>query len=916
VVSETDKHATVLLDFLIQSQDIHLLIGLPLLKNIEGYYVTLKRLDSSNSPTAVKQTIHPMFEAQSAQLFKEYDPQAISLHELKHSHATYIRNNAPGFLNVIDLTAEKVAEYLSTDPRWTTPLLTTTSSIITSPSIPFEISQWLSKFYTWLSSQPFVDTFFHLPGIQQLYLVPTQLGLRRVGDVTFDNVTPALGKCLRALGICVLDAVAGPTPRKLLVNASVLKKAEDIHLIIDCANNGVSSTGISSTSLGLTCVEWRVLIDHIVRYMTTEELHPDEARKLRSLPIYPILPADSLNAIPTPSPGAIPENKFVYAVTSVEILPVIDACVLLDFRELRSYDILRFLDPKSPPDDRPLTPVQVFELVVQNFGSQTPEIRSSIVRFGAKNEKIIPRDSLEKLLEMPSIVCRDDQARKPEDVVDPTSKIDLAQHVVMCSRLSGSESTFDGYLPRSDSQTDREIVEGFRGLRSSPFKQHLDQALLIKMTSCISRNADQPESIVISKKLFKVLASNPTYADFVRAIPHEDKWIATNSGLRAQHACRDRDADWDIFDDVYAVVDDDITVPHALRGALGWLEEISLDALFSRLDVTLKKAGDFSRVRDVVKRIGSIAGVSDPDLDQLRLLLGDRSWVPTRAGKLVRPEDAVLDHAIDEAGIFEVSFNQAAYPEVIEFLKRMGVRDRYVFLKLNLKMNLKGDRPTTTIILARIREKAPGPLIGDEVTTTMKLLSSLVEDLSPEFKAQVLVPDVDGLMRRVSELYFNDTGISISIPDSPHTQRAIAHFLLPEALARKLGIEPLAKSYSRFSGYMGESFLSSIRSVMRDYTETQTLVEMLANAADAGAKRFIVIVDEMRQSAQISSKLRVFQESAALLVYNDAKFTNRDFEGLCNTGEGSKRDQGDSIGQFGRGALTMFHFTEVCNRYP
>jgi len=91
------------------------------------------------------------------------------------------------------------------------------------------------------------------------------------------------------------------------------------------------------------------------------------------------------------------------------------------------------------------------------------------------------------------------------------------------------------------------------------------------------------------------------------------------------------------------------------------------------------------------------------------------------------------------------------------------------------------------------------------------------------------------------------------------------------------------------------------------------LTEMLANAVDAGAKRFVVVIDNMPQSTShlISSKLGKFQECPAILIYNDSQFTEEDFRGLCETGEGSKKNNVHSIGQFGRGALTMFHLTEV-----
>lgn len=187
----------------------------------------------------------------------------------------------------------------------------------------------------------------------------------------------------------------------------------------------------------------------------------------------------------------------------------------------------------------------------------------------------------------------------------------------------------------------------------------------------------------------------------------------------------------------------------------------------------------------------------------------------------------------------------------------------------------------------------------------------LPTDLPEATKAHLLVPDAQSVLRSSRDLYFNDTGTPSE--HLPENIKPIAHPLVKESLARQLGIEPLAKQLSKFSGYMGEHFVSSIRNVLKDYNETQMLTEMLANAIDAGAKRFVLILDEMPNSTEhlISPNLAMFQECPTLLVYNDAEFKEKDWEGIRRIGEGSKKDEANTIGMFGRGALTMFHVTEV-----
>ncbi|XMA11553.1 hypothetical protein WAI453_004344 [Rhynchosporium graminicola] len=51
-------------------------------------------------------------------------------------------------------------------------------------------------------------------------------------------------------------------------------------------------------------------------------------------------------------------------------------------------------------------------------------------------------------------------------------------------------------------------------------------------------------------------------------------------------------------------------------------------------------------------------------------------------------------------------------------------------------------------------------------------------------------------------------------------------------------------------------------------------------------------------------------QGPSLLCFNNGTFTEKDFNGLKNVGEGSKMLNKRSIGQLGRGSQTMFHFTD------
>ena len=50
--------------------DVQLLVGLPLLKNVDGQYITLRKLALPGSTAAPKQTLHTLLDAWSAPLFR------------------------------------------------------------------------------------------------------------------------------------------------------------------------------------------------------------------------------------------------------------------------------------------------------------------------------------------------------------------------------------------------------------------------------------------------------------------------------------------------------------------------------------------------------------------------------------------------------------------------------------------------------------------------------------------------------------------------------------------------------------------------------------------------------------------------------------------------------------------------------
>ncbi|KAH8668095.1 hypothetical protein BGZ60DRAFT_451451 [Tricladium varicosporioides] len=171
----------------------------------------------------------------------------------------------------------------------------------------------------------------------------------------------------------------------------------------------------------------------------------------------------------------------------------------------------------------------------------------------------------------------------------------------------------------------------------------------------------------------------------------------------------------------------------------------------------------------------------------------------------------------------------------------------------------------------------------------------------------------------ISEVKYHDIGLL-----EPSQEVNLTHPDIPVKTIRKLEIETL--SQIMIKGMLDiediddddefdqrEKVTTRIADTLERYQVDATFKEYLANADDAdGASRISWLLDDRTHASEklLTPELKDFQ-GPALLVYNDGVFSEDDFEGLKNVGEGSKRHKKETIGQFGRGAGTMYHWTDL-----
>lgn len=206
----------------------------------------------------------------------------------------------------------------------------------------------------------------------------------------------------------------------------------------------------------------------------------------------------------------------------------------------------------------------------------------------------------------------------------------------------------------------------------------------------------------------------------------------------------------------------------------------------------------------------------------------------------------------------------------------------------------------------------------DKVTVSLQLLEMLVaKDLHDDEYARILIPDESGCLLPSTQIYFNDIGARAMEIKLPGNLSRRAHPNITHGLAESLRLNFIGHSALNAlfvdDGNMGESLTTRIVNVLLGYQKEHFLGEFLANAEDANAKTFAMLLDERPAPSAyvLSPDFAKLQSYPSLVIYNDSIFTESDFMGIRNVGLGGKIDKPDTIGQFGLGCLSMYHFTDV-----
>ena len=246
-------------------------------------------------------------------------------------------------------------------------------------------------------------------------------------------------------------------------------------------------------------------------------------------------------------------------------------------------------------------------------------------------------------------------------------------------------------------------------------------------------------------------------------------------------------------------------------------------------------------------------------------------------------------------------------------------------------------------VQALLKASNTGPLEGPNLDVAISSLEIAVRLLGGHENPDILVPDTGSTLRALSDIVYRDHNMAGKIAEFNFTHPSISTDLI-----QRLGIEHSLARATRLEidfedededEYTPREKLSTIISdTLGRYPVDSTFNEFLANADDCHATRISWVLDRCENGsheslALLTSELKSLQ-GPALFMHNDQGelgtfsrygflrcfdqglinaivFTEQDFAGFKEIGQGGKSNDETTTGMFGRGALTMYHFTDV-----
>ena len=187
------------------------------------------------------------------------------------------------------------------------------------------------------------------------------------------------------------------------------------------------------------------------------------------------------------------------------------------------------------------------------------------------------------------------------------------------------------------------------------------------------------------------------------------------------------------------------------------------------------------------------------------------------------------------------------------------------------------------------------------------------EDILIPIECNSSFPD----LHPANEVFYTDNEILLEIALLTNKDYKLVHHNISH-LAPKLRLTPLSDHLDITEEVFGdagqhEPLTTSLKSILKEYKDGLTIIkEMIQNADDAEATEVNVLYDDRSHTKEeLLFKGMADSHGPALIIHNNAKFTEEDFVNITKLEGATKEDKQLKIGKFGVGFCSVYHITDV-----
>ena len=379
-------------------------------------------------------------------------------------------------------------------------------------------------------------------------------------------------------------------------------------------------------------------------------------------------------------------------------------------------------------------------------------------------------------------------------------------------------------------------------------------------------------------------------------------WIPANSPSGQLVKCSPLQSraieDSELFNHVLNVLDSKLH--YNWKRLLGWDTVVEEKILLEQLDAC-RKVSSHSQIDQVLGylygKYGTASTLSKQCLRTTRLIY-------------VEPSQAILPDSVLD------TFPLTPFLETVD----RSFAEKHTQLLGDMKIRASPSFEDLIKVQQTIIDKSNGvALQAEQLTICRNILEIASRTFGTEHLGSFRVPDHEGKLALLGDIVHGD--LSVTVKDA---EMRFTHPDISTGLIGRLGIESVRERTTRLQiaiedededEYVPREELSTIiADTLRRYPIMATFSEFLANAEDCEASKISWILDKCEQGPYngqhlMGPELKDLQ-GPALFSHNDQIFSAKDFEGYKDIGRGGKQDDATSIGMFGRGSMSMYHFTD------